>query len=224
MGFLTNVTTSYGMPKVAAGLDDPAEVVKVQNNSLRINLLLFSPLILCLFMLREIWIPLLYRSDFLPAADIVLWHFVGDLLRVVRESWNITLLPLERFRYLAGENILHWGGWALLSIWMLPNLGLQAVPLAYAIINALIFLPNLVYMTVRTPFALWGQNRSFMMKVTILLSLGFYLGGLTTMGIPRLLALGLILIGMGIWLPERGEYRKVLQWVRSSVGNLGEDE
>lgn len=220
MGFLKNITASYAMPKVAAGLDHPSEVVKVQNNSLRINLLLFSPLIAALFMLREIWIPLFYREDFIAAANIILWHFVGDLLRVVRESWNISLLPMERFGYLTAENLLHWGGWAVLSVSLLPRLGLEAVPLAYMIANALLFFPNLIYLLLRTRFTLWSQNRTFLLKAAILLSLGFYLGNITGMGAERLLALGAILVGLALWLPERGEYWQVWTWIRSSLSDM----
>jgi PST family polysaccharide transporter len=216
MGFLTNITTSYGMPKVAADLDHPSEITKVQNNSLRINLLLFSPLIVSLFMLREFWIPILYRKDFLAAGDIMIWHFAGDLLRVVRESWNISLLPKERFGYLAAENILLWGGWALLSIPLLPSQGLTAVPLAYLIANAMLLIPNLIYMILRTQFELWPQNSGFLAKIASLLSLGLYLGNITEMGTFRLLALAGVLVGLAVWPPERGEYAKVLKWARGN--------
>lgn len=224
MGFVSNIASTYGMPKVAIARQDKSQVVRIQNNSLRINLLLLAPLIVGLFMLREIWIPILYRRDFLPASRILLWHFMGDILRVVRESWNISLVPLERFLYLTLESSLQWGGWALAAILLMPHIGLVAVPLAYFLLNLVLMLPNLIYMTSRTSFVLWDQNRAFLAKGAVLLAIGF-VGGVVLQGLLwRTLALGVVLLGMALWLPDKGEYAQVVRWIklRFSKGQTNE--
>ncbi len=217
MGFISNITSTYGMPRVAMTRQNSDLVSRIQNNSLRINLLLLAPAVAGLFLLRDAWIPILYRRDFLPAADIILWHFLGDILRVARESWSISLIPLERFPYLTAETFLLWGGWVLASGLMMPHVGLLSVPLGYFLANLVVMVPNLLYMTSRTGFSLWKRNRTFLGKAALLLAVGLMAGVVFKALLWRGVALVLVLLGMAFWLPDKGEYAQVIGWIQSRI-------
>jgi PST family polysaccharide transporter len=129
---------SYGMPKVASQLDDPHAIVELQNEFLRLALLVLAPGIVLLSITREAWIPLLYSRAFLAAGAIVAWQLAGELLSLLRQSLNISLLPRERLGFLVAQGVGYWVAWAALACALLPGLGVVAVPIAYLAANAVL--------------------------------------------------------------------------------------
>jgi PST family polysaccharide transporter len=138
LGLLAVSLWSYGMPKVASQLDDPHAIVALQNDFLRIAVLVLAPGIVLLLVARDLWIPILYSSAFLTAGGILAWQLAGELLSLLRQSMNISLLPRERLVFLVGQGVGYWAVWALLAWLLLPTFGVAAVAIAYLAANVLL--------------------------------------------------------------------------------------
>ncbi len=137
LGILGTSLWTYGMPKVATKLDEPAAITGLQNDFLRIALTVLAPGIVLLLATRELWIPILYTRGFLAAGTMLCWQLSGELVAMLRQSMNISLLPRERLGFLVGQALFYWGGWTVLSVLLLPRLGSIAVAIAYLAANLL---------------------------------------------------------------------------------------
>lgn len=145
LGLLGTALWSYGMPKVATRLDDPAAILHLQNNFLRIVLTLLAPGVLALLATRELWIPILFTEAFLVAGGIVAWQLVGELVAMVRQSMNISLLPREKLHFLVFQALFYWGCWALLATVLMPELGAAAAAAGYFGANTLALVVTYAY-------------------------------------------------------------------------------
>lgn len=145
LGILGVSLWSYGMPKVATKLDDPAAILALQNDFLRIALAVLAPGIVLLLCAREIWVPLLYTSAFLAAGPMLCWQLAGELVAMLRQSMNISLLPRERFGFLLAQAVLYWGSWVALSLVLLPRLGAVGVAAAYLGANLIALVVTYAY-------------------------------------------------------------------------------
>jgi len=145
LGILGISLWTYGMPKVATQLADPDAVVGLQNDFLRIALAVLAPGIVLLLCARELWIPILYTQAFLAAGSMLSWQLSGELVAMLRQSMNISLLPRERFGFLVFQAVFYWGGWALLSVLLLPRLGAIAVAVGYCLANVITLLVTYTY-------------------------------------------------------------------------------
>jgi PST family polysaccharide transporter len=208
MGFILNAVNTYGIPKVASLMNDPVEGVRIQNNGLRIGLLLLVPTTLILLCLREIWIPFLFSPAFLVAGPLLFWQFGADLLRTIRQNLNVVLIPLERLRFLFIEGGLYWGSWILLSVYMIPRLGISGVTISYFVVNVVMLLIVYSYHSMTTNFRFFTGNKILIVKSVSLLALGFLIAQ-TIANLPvRLLLCLVILVVMAVWLPTREEHNR----------------
>lgn len=124
---------TYGMPKVATMLDDPAGIARLQNDAVRLLFLILVPLVVFILVFRNIWIPILYSEAFLGAYSLIGWQILGDIFLAISWAASLTIIPKERFGFLMGLNL---GRFAIQlgSFWLLlPGVGLQAAPISYAL-------------------------------------------------------------------------------------------
>jgi len=214
MGFITNAIPTYGVPKAATLLSDATERVRLQNNGLRVSLLLITPVTLLLLSLREIWIPVLYSREFLVAGSLLVWQFSADILRIIRQNMNVVLLPLGKLAYLFLDGGLFWGGWIFLSLITIPRFGIVGVPMAYFIINLAMVGVGLAYHHWRTGFNIYPGNQRLIFKIIFLLILGYSVSFHLQ---PFFLQAGLnviLLLVMLVWLPTRMEKEKAVTRLR----------
>lgn len=159
LSLLGGVLWSYGMPKVATRLEDPALILHLQNNFLRIVLTILAPGVIGLLALREVWIPILFSKAFLAAGTLVAWQLVGELVAMTRQSMNISVLPRERLGFLIGQAIFYWGLWALVATVSLPWLGATAPAVSYLVANLLTLGLTWWYHRTRFGYRLEAENR-----------------------------------------------------------------
>ncbi|MDG2307240.1 MAG: oligosaccharide flippase family protein [Candidatus Binatia bacterium] len=172
LGLLGTALWSYGMPKVATRLEDPAAILHLQNNFLRIVLTVLAPGVLALLATRELWIPILFTPAFLAASTIVAWQLVGELVAMVRQSMNISLLPRERLRFLVFQALLYWGLWAGLSTVTMPYLGASAAAASYFAANLLALVVTYVYHHRALDYRVQGENRRLLLWMVPGVALG----------------------------------------------------
>jgi O-antigen/teichoic acid export membrane protein len=164
LGILGISLWSYGMPKVASQLDDPEAIGELQNDFLRIVVLVLAPGIVLLLAARDLWIPLLYSRAFLGVGATIAWQLAGELFAAMRQSMNITLLPRERLAFLVGQGMGYWSLWAALSYLLLPRLGVIAVPGSYCAANLVLLAISYLYHRERLGYRLDAGNRTLIAR------------------------------------------------------------
>lgn len=145
LGILSASLWTYGMPKVTTKLHDPRAIQALQDDFLRIALAVLAPGILVLLCAREVWVPVLYSRAFLAAAPMLCWQLGGELIAMLRQSMNISLLPRERLGFLLFQAVFYWAGWALLSLLLLPRCGAIGVAIAYCTANVATLVVTFAY-------------------------------------------------------------------------------
>ncbi|MCH7663244.1 MAG: hypothetical protein IH859_05160 [Chloroflexi bacterium] len=221
MGMLSIALNSYGVSKVTSVMKSPGEVTKVQNHELRLGIFVVTPLVIGLMALRDIWIPVLYSSSFLAAGGFLIWQFGADFFRVIRQALNITLVPHERFGYIYLDSIFYWGGWMVLSRYLIPEIGLAAVPLGYFLINLLSAVAAFVYQTRSVGFRLSGRNRILLGKALLIGGAGVIGGQFAEGVLLRISIAASALIVLALWMPTKNEYADLLALVKEGFSNAG---
>jgi hypothetical protein len=166
------------MPKVATRVDEPEAVVALQNDFLRICLAALAPGVILLLVTREIWISILYTEAFVAAGTMACWQLLGELVAMVRQSLNISLLPRERLGFLVFQAYLYWGLWTVLSWAGMSWLGAEAAAVAYLVANVAALLVTYSYHRRFLGYSLRGENRRLL------------LWGLPCIGVAFAMALG----------------------------------
>lgn len=206
MGLILGILMSYVLPKIAASANrDPAGAHKVQNDGLRLCLFVLAPFLLALLAVREVWIPILYSPAFLAGQGLLAWQFGGDFLRVIRRCLNVDLIPTNRYGYFALDGLLYAGGTLGLSTALLPVLGLSGVVIANLAVNLLLALLAAGYHLRRTSFRLSARNQALLLRISILLAVGFAAAvGISNLAL-RVAACAAVLALMAFLLPQKGE-------------------
>jgi PST family polysaccharide transporter len=145
LGILSASLWTYGMPKVAATVHDPAAVQALQDDFLQLVLAVLAPGIVVLLCTRDAWVPVLYTRAFLAAAPMLVWQLGGELVAMLRQSMNISLLPRERLGFLLFQAVFYWAGWAAVALVLLPHLGATAAAFAYCVANVATLVVTFVY-------------------------------------------------------------------------------
>lgn len=206
LGLLGTALWSYGMPKVAMRLEDPDEILHLQNNFLRIVLTLLAPGVLALLATREIWIPILFTEAFLVAAGMVAWQLAGELVAMTRQSMNISLLPRERLRFLVFQALFYWGVWALLSFTLIPHVGALAAAIAYFGANVLALVVTYGYHHAALGYRIQAENRRLLAWAVPGVAVGVVLTLQDDLWIGRLLPI--LMAVLWLWM-NRGVLRRL---------------
>lgn len=196
LGILGASLWTYGMPKVASKIDDPAAVLELQNDFLRIALSVLAPGIVLLLCARELWVPILYSGAFLAAGPMLGWQLGGELTAMLRQSMNISLLPRERLGFLVFQATFYWGGWVLLSLLLLPHLGAIGVAVGYCLANVLALIVTWIYHRGVLGYRVRSDNVR-LLAVTVP---GFVLAVVLSSGDDLVVARALPLALVAIWL------------------------
>ncbi len=220
MAFIEDTKKSYLHPKISSNLKNQNKIDSIQNNMLRINLILLSPFLITLAALRDIWIPILYSREFLMAGSLLMWQFAGDLLVTFRINITALLIPKEKFGYLILEKIIFWVGWIGLSIWWMPQWRLIAVPLGYFTANLVLIIVSLIYQQLIMNFRLSKTNLCLIFKLLPLVAIGFAgVEMIESLLIRFIFALVIVSI-MLLWLPDSMEKHKATSWFRNQISSF----
>ena len=88
---LAAMGTDY-FPRLSGCIADRVAASQLINEQIEVALLLAVPLVIGVLALAPWIVPLLYSSEFGPAAAILQWQLLGDILKVV--SWPLSMVTL----------------------------------------------------------------------------------------------------------------------------------
>ena len=92
IGFVLAAMGADYYPRLTGVIKDQAATIRLVNEQTEIALLLAGPILLAMLTLAPWVLTLLYSSDFVPAAQILRWQILGDILKVI--SWPISFIVL----------------------------------------------------------------------------------------------------------------------------------
>ena len=82
VGFVLNAMSMDYYPRLTKAIDDKVQASQLVNEQAEMALLLAAPLLIAMITLAPWVIHLLYAQNFGPAADVLRWQVLGDILKL----------------------------------------------------------------------------------------------------------------------------------------------
>lgn len=92
LGFLAPSLSQDYYPRVAACANDTVTLNKTINDQMRVLLVIVGPIVLAGLTLVPYLVPLIYTREFAPAARVLEWQMLGDILRVMASAMAFGIL------------------------------------------------------------------------------------------------------------------------------------
>ena len=113
--------------------------------ALRLTALVATTVIVTVLSLDRLLVRLAYSPQFLPATSLLPVQLVGDLSYFVAVTFSVYVLGTSRLRvYLSGWAV-YYAAVAVVSIELIPSLGVGAVPMGYTITTTMLGAVSLVW-------------------------------------------------------------------------------
>lgn len=147
VGFvLTAMGTDY-YPRLTIAIRDREEVNRMVNEQTEIALLLAAPAFLAMIGLAPWIIELLYSPSFHPAADVLRWQVLGDILKIISWPLAFVIAAAGAGRTFLITECLGSGVFVLVTWIALPLMGITATGLSFVAMYLIYLL--VVYWIVR---------------------------------------------------------------------------
>ncbi len=96
IGFVLGAMSADYYPRLTEAINDHSRARKLVDEQTEMGLLLAGPALLAMITLAPWVINLLYAENFMPAADVLRWQVMGDILKV--SSWPMSFILLAQGR------------------------------------------------------------------------------------------------------------------------------
>lgn len=154
IGFvLTAMGTDY-YPRLTAVIHDHAAVNRMVNEQTEVAILLAGPVFLAMMGLAPWVIELLYSGSFQPAAEVLRWQVLGDILKVASWPLGFIILAAGNGRTFMLTESLAVGVIVLLTWFTLPLMGVAATGIAF-IGMYVVYLPMVYWLAWRKTGFRW---------------------------------------------------------------------
>lgn len=139
VGFVLNAMAMDYFPRLTAAIGDRERAGKLVNEQTEMGLLLAGPALLAMITFAPWVIHLLYAESFSPAAELLSWQVLGDILKVA--SWPIgyVFLAAGRGATYSGIQIIWGAAYLGLFISGIGEWGLVMAGVGYAVANLSLF-------------------------------------------------------------------------------------
>lgn len=131
LGFVLNAMEMDYYPRLSAAIQDRDRATRIVNDQIEMVLLLAGPVLLAMMTLTPWLIELLYAESFAPAAEILRWQVMGDIVKIM--SWPMSFVVLAQGKGVSFISIEStWNAAYLTMLWFgLPLLGLPVMGMAF---------------------------------------------------------------------------------------------
>ncbi|MCE6967487.1 O-antigen translocase [Cereibacter sphaeroides] len=126
LGFVLGAMGTDYYPRLTAAIDDPATATRLVNEQTEVALLLCAPVLLAMLGLAPWVIHLLYSAEFGPAAEILRWQLIGDILKVMSWPLGFIILAAGAGKTFVVTESLGMGVFVLGVLALLPLMGVAA--------------------------------------------------------------------------------------------------
>lgn len=140
LGFVLSAMGTDYYPRLTAAMTDRESAVRLVNEQIEVALLLAGPAFIAMLALAPVVVHLLYSPQFAPAASILRWQVLGDILKTVSWPLGFVLLAAGAGKiYMLAESVAI--GVFVLGVWIgLPLLGIEATGIAFLVMYV-VYLP-----------------------------------------------------------------------------------
>lgn len=157
LGFVLGAMGTDYYPRLTASIHDHATANRLVNEQTEVTLLLAGPVLLGMLALLPWVISVLYSEEFAPAADILRWQILGDVLKVI--SWPLGFIILAAgagrtfmLSETAAMAVFVSGTWLTL-----PWLGIQATGVSFLLMY-IVYLPLVYWLACRRTGFRWQPS------------------------------------------------------------------
>lgn len=157
IGFVLGAMGTDYYPRLTASIHDHAAVNQMVNEQTEVALLLVGPIFLAVIGLAPWVIELLYSGSFRPAADVLRWQVLGDVLRVGSWPLGFIILAAGDGRTFMMTESLVVGVFVLLTWVLLPLFGVVATGLSFVGMY-LVYLPVVYWLAWRRTGFKWQST------------------------------------------------------------------
>ncbi len=155
--FLTNGLWGYFFPRMST-FNNKDDIINEINNTFRLLIILIVPSIITFYILRNLFIKMVFSSEFLTASSLFSWQLSGDFFFLLLYVLNTSLIS----RAFLKEYLLIGIGYNLSLIIIFfstyRTLGIKAIVLSYLLSSIILFLINFIIHKYRIGFKLYSKN------------------------------------------------------------------
>ena len=182
IGFVLGAMGTDYYPRLTAVIYDPDAVNRLVNEQTEVALLLAGPVLLAMMGLAPWVVDLLYSDKFYPAADILRWQILGDLLKLASWPLGFILLASGKGVTFMLSEALAVGAFVLLTALGLPSFGVIATGIAFFGMY-LIYLPWVFWLAKKRSGFFWSKPTIKLIALLAVLLLGTLLARMYSVGI-----------------------------------------
>jgi len=189
IGFVLGAMGADYYPRLTSVIHDRQAATRLVNEQTEIALLMSAPIFIAMIGLTPWVIALLYSSEFMPAAEVLRWQILGDVLKVA--SWPLGFVILAAG---AGKTFF-WSETLVLLLMgsliagLTPIFGLKITGIAF-LVCYMVYLPLVYWLAKRSIEFQWQPQvaRLLLIIFTIcvfvaLLSMRYWWGSIVAIGL-----------------------------------------
>lgn len=181
LGIFGMITGVYAIP-VLASIKDDVKFNSEINSQLKIFILCLVPIIISIYVLREIIIVTLFSKEFVGASDLFFFNLFGDLFKTLGTIFGLWLIPKSKIKTLVLFNFVYNAVYFIFYYYLIKfsNFQLVGVTIAYMIGSAFFMIVSLVYSLTKNNFSFEKGNikllvTSFIAIIVVFMISKFYL-------------------------------------------------
>jgi PST family polysaccharide transporter len=144
LGIVLQAMAADYYPRLSEAIHEQDRAVRLVNEQTEVALLLGGPIILAGLGLAPLGLEILYSSAFRPAAELLRWQMLGDVLKIASWPAGFVLLAANRGGLFLLLEAIGWAVFVATTWLLLPSLGLKAAGIAvfvmYCVYLPLVFL------------------------------------------------------------------------------------
>lgn len=185
LGFVLGAMAADYYPRLAATMGDARAATRLVNEQTEVALLLSGPALLALLGTAPWVIHLLYSPEFAPAADILRWQLLGDVLKVMSWPLGFVLLAAGAGKTFVVAETLGFGVFVAATALGVKQFGTIATGTGFLIMYVC-YLPFVYALArVRIGFrwqgAVWRQGLALLLAAVAISALGQVSGALSAL-------------------------------------------
>lgn len=143
LGVITIALSTYFLPKLST-LKGVENIKKEINQTLLIIIPIVSLMAVCIYLLRDFAISLLFTEQFKDARDLFSLQLVGDVIKIVSWLYAYPMISRGATKWFIFTEIFFSGLFIVLSYFLITAYGTQGANLAY-LVNYLLYMIFVIF-------------------------------------------------------------------------------
>lgn len=157
IGFVLGAMATDYYPRLTEAIHDPVATNRMVNEQAEVALLLAAPVFLGMLACAPWLLRVLYSAEFVPAASILRWQILGDVLKLVSWPLSFVMLAAGAGRLYVVAELLAVAVFVGVTWLALPRIGLEATGVAFLCMYAA-YLPVVYAMARRRTGFRWTRD------------------------------------------------------------------